>query len=392
MSDRIESIVNPELIAWARRSAGLSVADAARKIQVSEARVEEWERGVRKPTVTQLGNLADAYRRPLGVFYLPTPPEDERTPPDFRRFDIASDASLSPELRLAIRTARFKRQAALDLLEEAGQTAPQFPGSARPDQSPEDVAAHLRRAIGNGKLPTPADARLFFNHWRSALESLGVLVFQASKIELDEMRGFSITERPLPVVVVNIKDAFTARSFSLFHEAAHVLLGRDGLCNFEENGSSNQAQRLEAFCNHVSGATLVPRDALLRLSETPKQQVSDLPDDVTASIARRFGVSQEVILRRLVTVGRLAMPFYLKKRDELRRRPPPPARDSGFAPPSTMAVATNGRLFTRLVLDAYADEKIGTSDVLELLGVRAKHVDAIRNSLQQTPTEESVET
>src|SRR5207245_2086104 len=148
MSDRIESIVNPELLAWARRSAGLSVADAARKIHVSEARVEEWERGVRKPTVTQLGNLADAYRRPL---------------------------------------------------------------------------------------------RVFFKHWRNALESVCVLVFQASKIELDEMRGFSITERPLPVVVVNIKDAFTARSFSLFHETAHVLLGRGGLCNFEENGKSNQA-------------------------------------------------------------------------------------------------------------------------------------------------------
>jgi Zn-dependent peptidase ImmA (M78 family) len=159
------------------------------------------------------------------------------------------------------------------------------------------------------------------------------------------------------------------------------------LCNFEEDDHSSQRQRVEAFCNHVSGATLVPADMLLRLPETPKRSLSDFPDDASLRIARHFGVSQEVILRRLVTLHRLPLPFYLKKREELQRRRPP-KQQGGFAPPSTMALATNGRLFTSLILDAYSVEKIGASDVLEFLGVRTKHLDKIRKTLEGAAGEE----
>jgi Zn-dependent peptidase ImmA (M78 family) len=258
-------------------------------------------------------------------------------------------------------------------------------------QDPEETAAGLRHALGVGTNLTAGDAREHFNHWRSALEAAGVLVFQAEKIEVEEMRGFSITNQPLPVVVVNIKDAFSARNFSLFHETAHILLGRSGLCNFEEDEDSSQ-QRLETFCNRVAGAMLVPAEKLLGLPQTPQRAVSELPDTVTEDIARLFGVSQEVILRRLVILHRLPLPFYLKKREELRKRYGARSQPkSGFAPPSTMAVATNGRLFTRLILDAYSEEKIGTSDVLEFLGVRAKHLDKIRKAIRESAPGESVE-
>src|SRR6266849_7603075 len=248
MPQQIEALVKPELLTWARDAAGLSVEDAARRIHVDLKRLEQWERGKSRPTINQLGKMADVYKRPLGVFFLPHPPTEETAPPDFRRSHTPADAVLSPELRLAIRRVRLKRQTALELLKELEQKPPSFSLTAQIGQDPEEVAAVLRHGLGAGTDRIAADAREHFNRWRSALQAAGVLVFQSEKIEVEEMRGFSITDRPLPVVVVNIKDAPAARNFSLFHETAHILLGRSGLCNFEEDGDSSQ-QRVETFCN-----------------------------------------------------------------------------------------------------------------------------------------------
>ncbi|MGZ9034940.1 MAG: ImmA/IrrE family metallo-endopeptidase [Rhodospirillales bacterium] len=72
---------------------------------------------------------------------------------------------------------------------------------------------------------------------------MGVLVFQATRVEMDEVRGFSIAEPVLPVIVVNRKDAPSGRTFSLLHEFTHLLLRRSGICDFDE--SATRAPREE---------------------------------------------------------------------------------------------------------------------------------------------------
>src|SRR5262249_6815560 len=144
MSEQIRAIVKAELLTWARDAAGLSVQDAAHKIHVTPQRLEKWERGDQRPTINQLCKLADAYKRPLGVFYLAHPPSEEIAPPDFRRFDTSPRAVLSPELKLAIRRAGLKRQTALDLFKDLGQKLPSFSVAAQLSQDPEETAANLR--------------------------------------------------------------------------------------------------------------------------------------------------------------------------------------------------------------------------------------------------------
>ena len=135
----------------------------------------------------------------------------------------------------------------------------------------------------------------------------------------------------------------------------------------------------------------MPAEILLGLSDTPSSVYRTFKTTLRSDGAF-FGVSQEVILRRLVTLGRLPLPYYLKKREEFRKRHPASQhKKGGFASPSTMALATNGRLFTRLVLDAYGEEKIGTSDILEFLGVRPKQLDQIKKAILEPPAEEWVE-
>jgi Zn-dependent peptidase ImmA (M78 family) len=201
------------------------------------------------------------------------------------------------------------------------------------------------------------------------------------------MRGFSITERPLPAVVLNIKDAPTARCFSLLHELAHVMLNRGGLCIFEEHGPQTDFRRIEVFCNHVAGAALLPANSLLREPEVPPRRVTDIPDAAVSRIARRYGASREAVLRRLVILDRIPLTLNQRKRDEYARAyaQKRQERKGGFAPPHTVAVATSGPLFTRLVLSAYDEERITASDVADYLGVRLKHLDRIRSTVQPEP-------
>ena len=52
---RIPALVEPELLRWARRSAGFQLGEAAHKIQVKPERLESWERNEAKPTVIKRG-------------------------------------------------------------------------------------------------------------------------------------------------------------------------------------------------------------------------------------------------------------------------------------------------------------------------------------------------
>jgi Zn-dependent peptidase ImmA (M78 family)/transcriptional regulator with XRE-family HTH domain len=382
---RLAALVNPKVLAWARRMAGLDVEEAARKAGVKPDRLVAWEVGDLRPTIRQLRKLSDTYRRPLAVFFLETLPPDDATPRDFRRFDPRAAEPLSPALRLAIRDARARRDAALELFDELDERPPEFPLSANLGEDPEQVAERLCATLTSGAPPAGGDPRVVFNFWRAAAENTGALVFQAEDVEMDEMRGFSVSERPLPAVVVNIKDAYAARSFSLLHELTHVMLNRGGLCIFEERGPQTDFQRIEVFCNHVAGAALLPARLLLREPEVPARRVSGIPETDVADLAKRYGASREAVLRRLVILNRIPLAFYQRKREDYareytqHRREP---RGGGFPPPYTMAVATGGPLFTRLVLSAYDEERITASDVAEYLRVRLKHLERVRHAVR----------
>lgn len=390
MTMRIEAFANPDVLRWARMMSGLTHEEVARKAGVKPERLRMWEEDVSRPTIRQLQKLSDIYRRPLAVFYFDTPPADDPTPRDFRRFDPEASEPLSPSLRLVIRDARVRRQAAIDLQDELDDSPTQFGLNANLSENPEEVGERLRNALESGTSPPTADSRQVFNFWRSTAERIGTLVFQAENVDVEEMRGLSISERPFPSVVLNIKDVYPARSFSLLHELTHLMLNHGGLCIFEEQGPHTDLQRTEVFCNHVAGATLLPASLLLQEPEVPLRRVRELPDQEVSDLARRYGASREAVLRRLVILDRIPIAFYQRKRREfarefaLRRQQP---RKGGFAPPYTMAVARSGQRFTRLVLEAYDEERITASDVAEHLRIRLKHLDRIRAAVLHEPSD-----
>lgn len=384
MTKSTEAFINHELLIWARKSAGLNLEQASKKVGVPEERLASWESGRNRPTINQLRKLANAYKRPLAVFYLPSPPRDFQPLRDYRQLTAGPQEPESPGLLLAVRRAWAQREIAIELYGNLDEKPPQFPIAAFTTDDPEVLALKIRNELGisleiQAGFKSKYEA---FNWWRNSLESKGILVFQATEVDISEMRGFSLTDRPLPVVVVNIKDSPLARIFSMIHELAHISINQGGVCDFDEVGQRHPLEhQIEIFCNRVAGAILIPKKELLAeklLMERPSGPTVWLDEDISL-LARRYWVSQEVLVRRLLICGLVTKEFYLEKRAQFRAKKIP--SDKGFAPRAQMAISVSGYAFVRLVLDNYYRENITSSDVSDFLNVKLKHLGKIEQKV-----------
>jgi len=396
----IRAVLNPELLVWARNTAGLTLEAAAKKLGVKPSRLTEWEANRLRPTVPQLRKAANVYKRPLAVFFRPQPPAQPEPLHDFRRLPDREQVHLSPELLLEMRRARRRRAVALELLGDLDRPVTTLLLRATLDADPDQVAATARAALGvtlaqQARWVGPNDA---LNGWIAAFEARGFLVFQTTDVDLSEMRGFSLSERRLPVIALNAKDQPRARVFTLMHEFAHMMLDTDGVCDPQHVGRRARTadERVEVFCNHVAGSLLVPADALLADSRVAGAQGRrEWPEATLNALAEAFAVSREVILRRLLILGRTTEAFYERKRQEYlaqyvrlaalaRER----AREQeGHPPVYRIVLRDNGRRYTGLVLDALERERITPSDVSDYLGVRLKHLDRIADAVERVREE-----
>lgn len=364
----ITAQVKPELLSWARDSAKVTVADAAKAAHVSIERVTAWEDpdDSDRPTLGQLRHLAEKYRYPLAVFFLPEPPRDFAPLRDFRRIPDTPEGNLSPNLAYHIRSAYERRELALELSEDLREPAPTVPIRAHVEESAEEVGARIRKFLGVDEDSQQKASRQAFDFWRRRLEEHGVLVFVISgphyAVGLEEMRGFAIAKAELPVIVVNGKDySAGGKAFTLLHEFVHVLLGESAI----SNGASSDAiltveeQRVERFCVAVAAATLMPRHVLMQFDEITTPGERSWSDEELRPIAQRFGVSREALLLRFVTIGRASWSFYMDQRprfrEEYRKSAEERAKDkkSVSIKRPVMLMSWNGRGFTQLVLRSY---------------------------------------
>ena len=382
-----EAQINPSVLEWARRNAGIELAAAAKRAAVSQERVIEWETGASKPTIAQLRSLARLYRRPLALFFLPQPPRDFTSMHDFRRLPGQVAGSLSPELRFEIRKAVSRREIAVELRTGLSWEPRPLEITTTLTEDPDIVGARVRRSLGVSAAEQFGWRTGYesFNHWRAMVESLDVLVFHMTDVEPDETRAFSISEALLPVMCLNIKDPPQARCFSLAHEFAHLMLRMGGLCDIDDHTvRPPEDLQAERFCNQVAAATLMPVDLLAADPMVRSHRaLSDWNESDIANGANRFGVSREAFVRRLLTLGRVTDRFYQSKRQQYAEEfaSQQAARPSGFAPPDRVALSAAGPSFTRAVLESYHQDRITASALADYLDVRLKHLPAIERAM-----------
>ena len=366
--------VAPAVLLWARESAGIHLADAARRAKVDPDVLAGWEVRDAEPTPRQLERLADTYKRPVSVLLRAEPPPESPPPVDFRRLP-KSRRTLSPVTRLAIRRARRSQRLYPQMAVERATAPASIVADLRDD--PERAAAIARERLGvaveaqlSWRSPETAVRR-----WRDALEAVGILVFRF-KMPVDEVRGFSINGAPAVVVISN-QDPPAAQSFTLFHEWCHLLLGGSGLCRPSEVWKPSRRED-ETFCNAFAGALLVPMDELLEHPAiAPLKQADGEVATVAANVARAFSTSRFVALRRLRTAELVNDTDYRRCLAAWMSQPLVRTRPRFGPSPAVRTVSELGQTFVETVLRARDRATISDTDAADYLSTSASHLERI---------------
>ncbi len=265
--------VNPEILRWARETAGLDLEEAAGKIALGTARgvdgaqrLASLEAGEGTPTRPLLLKMAKQYRRPLLAFYLSAPPRKGNRGQDFRTLPDGSTVEDEAALDALLRDFLARQALVRAALEDEEERSPlSWVGSASAEAGVHSLVQQIREAlkIDLATFRAAQTAEDAFKLLRDNVEDTGVYVVLASNLGshhttlgTDVFRGLAIADLLAPLVVVNDQDSRTAWSFTLLHELAHLWLGFTGV----SGGTFDRD--VERFCNEVASEFLLPADEL----------------------------------------------------------------------------------------------------------------------------------
>jgi Zn-dependent peptidase ImmA (M78 family)/transcriptional regulator with XRE-family HTH domain len=320
--------INPTIMAWARKSAGLSIEDAADKIGLHASRgisgaerLLALEEGTQLPTRQILLKMSKQYRRPLLAFYMSAAPRTGDRGDDFRTLPQQQAGQTNVLVDTLIRDVRARQSMVRSVLEDAGEAHPlPFIASAKLGDSVDNLAQSISERIGvsaqqyqAAQSPDEGFAAL-----RAGAEGVGVFVILAGNlgshhtaIDVEAFRGFALADEIAPFVVVNDQDAKTAWAFTLVHELAHLWLGATGV-----SGLYAESQ-LERYCNDVASELLLPRQQLGNLQVTPTSTFEELRERIREFSSAR-NLSSTMVAYRLQKTNLIEWRMWERLRDFFR--------------------------------------------------------------------------
>ena len=313
MSEHIP--VNPDILRWARETAGYSIEDVVDKIkrkQVTVKVVQDWEDGNASPSYPQLEKLAyEIFKRPLALFFFPEPPEEETPRQSFRTLPQEEIDLLRPKLLYLIRKAMVFRENLRELYDYVNPARKKIyiDFGIKSSDSVSNVTKEVRKYLGvrlneQYALKSNEDA---FKYWRNLLEDHGIFIFKDA-FKDDEFSGFCLYDNDFPIIYINNSQVKSRQIFTLFHELAHLLFRTGGVDlrhdDFVQRMSGGN-KRIEVFCNRFAGEFLVPSEEVQKHLRN-----KSIDDNLLSELAQKYSVSRVVILRRCFDLGYVNQAFY----------------------------------------------------------------------------------
>lgn len=372
--------IEGRVLAWARTQRGISPAEAARRLGMSEGELSALEAG--RPVLKQstIRRIATKYKVNYGSLFMPEPlPVDE--PKQYRTFkgrppklgektllawaDVNDAVDSFADLRVAdpnlVKVADLPRISTNDDIETAAIAE----------------RLRLRVTIAQQHVWTEAQAR---DGWRAALESVGVFVY-FFPMPIRDCMGFSILdERGIPAICVNDNKDLLERQkiFTIIHEYCHLLLRLPGI---SDQGKGNAVER---FCNQFAAALLIPREPLRRLLPGGGP-LRDWTTQELKRVANRFNVSMEAIALRIEDLEMAPSGFHDRKVADWNQRGLLAKRLAKGHPNVTWperAARRLGRKHTLTVFGALDSGAISFSEARGLIGLPARHFANVRLAVE----------
>lgn len=387
--------VNPEILKWARETAGLNVADAARKLGFADTRqrsaterLNALEAGADEPSRSVLLKMSKEYRRSLLVFYLAAPPRTGDRGQDFRTLPGGAPPHYNALVDTLIRDIRGRQKAVRALLEETDPQPIDFVASATMDEQTtylgRRITERLRFSLAEFRRQATIEAA--FGYLRQKIEDAGVYVLLVgnlgshhTNISAEIFRGFAIADPLAPFIVINDQDARPAWAFTALHELAHLWLGATGI-----SGASIEV-RIEKYCNDVAGEILLPAAELAQVANLRRMPFEQVFENITTFAAvrklSRAMVAYSFLRHDLITDGMWRQVTDRLRQEwlALRRRQEQDGETADTAGPSYYVVKRHrlGNALLDVVRRSLGEGIITYTRAAQVLGVKPRNVDPL---------------
>lgn len=311
---RTEVNINANMLKWAIARAGYDLHDFASKVPS----IFEWIEGEKKPTVKQLEDFSKKVYLPFGYFFLPEPPK-EKLPIPFFRTNNTQVTQVSVNVYDTILLLQQRQDWLKDYLKESEFEALSFVGKYRHSNNVQEIVTDLRRSLDLSE-----NWASHFKTWQEALDSLihhiediGIIaVFNGivennthRPISVEECRGFVLVDEMAPFMFINNSDGKAAQMFTIVHELAHIWTGHSAGFDFRKLEPANDP--IERLCDKIAAEFLVP--------EITFNDVWNSNPNIK-NVARFFKVSEIVIARRALDLGKITKSSFFEFYDEYTNR------------------------------------------------------------------------
>lgn len=380
MANTLEGI-QPSVLRWARASQGYSIDDVALHLKRDPDEILAWETGQSAPTYAQLEKLAySLYKRPLAVFFLPEPPpepdvkQEFRTLPDFEIDQLAADTRYQLRLAHALQISLRELNDGVNLASRLIFRDIELTAKANIKKVAVAIRSYLNISLGDQASWKSSDDAL--KTWRNAIEESGIYVFKHA-LKQKSISGFCLADHEFPIIYLNNSTTKTRQIFSLFHELAHLLLNVNAITKLDVSYIEylpKKEQNIEKFCNALAAELLIPSVDF----EEQLKSTKSISDVFIQELARRYHVSREAVLRRLLDRGLVEQSYYEAKANQWAGE----AKNGGSGGDYYATQATYlGEHYLQLVFSKHYQGKLTLEQAADYLGVRTKSVAGLEEML-----------
>lgn len=354
--ERIQAI-NLARIDWCLADRGMTREELARELDIAPTTLAKMFEGEAGLTFSQLRRLAAYFGRGTLFFLAPGPVNEALAhTPEFRTLANQKPA-LSVREKMLIERVERQREIYLALRDELD------PEEVSHFSPPDLVGLEIPEAARVVRDWLGLAARNDFDSYRAAVEARGLLVFQSNGYQgpwqiakESPILGFSLYDPVCPVILVKKQDADARQSFTLMHELGHLLLHKTSSIDDEDDLHAHAGDEQEA--NAFAGHLLVPDTFLKSIRDLERPDAVVAYDHWLASQRRDWGVSGEVILRRLLEAKRLSKAQYAAYRQWSANRQVPQEAGGSREYRNREPKHIFGDGYVRTVLDALNSRRI----------------------------------
>lgn len=372
---------NPDILRWARERIGYSIEEAARKLNIKNPeRLARAEANDLKLTVNQLHMASKRYSLPVPYFYFSEIPAIDRKQTQNFRLNAGADSAYTPEINKALLWAQDLREDALMLSDEGHLHLPKFPWKLSVDADINEAARNTRSYLdaSNTEYGNPDEA---FKWWKSAIESVGVLVLETEHHQNFSLSGAAVYFEKAPLIILNGTEAYKRKKlFTLLHEFSHLFFEDSSLDEFQTK--INQNDDLEKACNNFARKLLLPDNLLAEAFE----QTTGSSSAIVQAIAKTFSVSRFVVVLALRDINKISrhetdelynifeQEFNHYRAELLARRAQ--RGSSGGPPPPIKKSNKLGNQYSRAVLSALWSGDVKQNEAVRMLdNLNISHFD-----------------